>query len=47
MELAQDVLEVVLDRVLADNQSARDLSVGQSVGHQLEHLQLARGEIMR
>jgi hypothetical protein len=47
MQLAKDVLEMVLDRVFADHQARGDFSIRQSVGDQLEHLELACSEILR
>ena len=41
-ELAQDVLDVVLDRPLADDQRRGDREVGLAPGQQPQHLELAR-----
>src|SRR4029450_12680350 len=44
LELCEDVLDVVLDRLHADERALGDLAVGVALGHQAQHLGLARGE---
>src|SRR5690349_23094153 len=45
VQLAQDVTDVSLDRVLADDQLLGDLAVGHAVGNQPQHVQLAFGQL--
>src|SRR5438445_2775803 len=45
VELLEDVAHVVLDRVLRDVQPASDLTVGEPVGREAEHLELPVGEL--
>src|SRR5262245_49820942 len=44
VELPEDVGEVCLDRRLRDEHPLPDLGVGESLGDELDHLQLGRGE---
>src|SRR6266508_2153432 len=44
VKLAQDVADVVLDRLFGDEQFGPNLPVGVAAGHQPEHLALAVGE---
>src|SRR5580704_5107093 len=44
LQLREDVLQVDLDRLLADPQQRRDLLVPPPFIHELHHLHLARGE---
>ena len=44
VELGEDVGDVLLDRAGRDDERARDGGVGPALGHQAEHLALARGE---
>src|SRR5262249_34667467 len=44
LELAQDVRDVTGHGVLAENESRRDVPVGQSLGDEIEHLQFASAE---
>src|ERR1035437_4195395 len=46
VQLLDDVLEVELDRVLADAKLGRDLAVSLADGHKLEDLQLAIGQTL-
>src|SRR3954470_21946137 len=46
MQFAQDVLEVVFDRVLADDQAGANLFVRKAVGYQFEHFQLTNREFL-
>ncbi len=43
-ELAEDIADMTLDRVLADEQFFRDLVLGQAIGDQLEHIRLPDGQ---
>src|SRR5690606_27837173 len=43
-QLAEDRGDVVLDRLLADEQTLADLPVGDALRHQLQDLELAAGE---
>ena len=43
-ELAEDARDVLLDRAQRDDELVGDPLVGAALGHQLEHLALARGE---
>ena len=43
-ELLEDVAAMVLDRLLADDESVGDLVARMPLGHELDDLQLARGE---
>ena len=45
MELAQDVTDVSLYRIFADDELFSDLAVGHAVGDQAQHIQLAFGEL--
>src|SRR5213593_2406262 len=45
VELGENALHVVLDRVLADHQTLGDLGVGEARRHQLQHLQLSGSEL--
>src|SRR5664280_1287397 len=47
VELLHDVLEVELDRVLADTQLARNLAVALADGDELEDFQLSIGQALR
>src|SRR4051794_31716060 len=47
VELAEDVLHVVLDRVIRERELQRDLAITQSPGHEPEDVELARGEPQR
>ena len=45
-DLGEDVVDVALDRRGADHEPLGDLGVGQALGDQAEHLDLARGEVV-
>src|SRR5918998_1427437 len=47
VELAQDVADVVLDRLLRDEELLTDLAVAVAPGHVLQHLALALGQRLR
>ena len=47
LERAEDVLDVLFDRVLGDEQPVRDRPVRAPLGHQREHLALAVGQVAR
>src|SRR5699024_750641 len=46
-ELREQALRVLLHRAAADEQPLRDPGVGQALAHQLQHLALARGELVQ
>src|SRR5699024_6467254 len=46
-ELREQALRVLLHRAAADEQPLRDPGVGQALTHQLQHLPLARGELVQ
>ncbi len=46
MQLAIDRVQVRIHRSWTDAQFRSDLGSGQSVGHEMEHLQFAAGESM-
>src|SRR2546421_6090592 len=46
-ELGQDVADMVLDRLLGDEQLGADLAIAVPPGHQLEHLPLPRRQRLR
>ena len=45
-QLGEDLLDVGLDRALGDEQPRRDRAVGEALGDELEHLPLARGQLV-
>ena len=45
-ELAEDVRDVLLDRALGDHQALGDRRVRAALGHQPEHVALARGQLV-
>ena len=47
VELGEDPGDVLLDRVLGDHERLGDAAVGPALGHQLEHLALARRELLQ
>src|SRR3954451_17584760 len=47
VQLLEDVAHVVLDRVLRDVELVGDLTVREPLGHELEHLELAVGQLRR
>ncbi len=46
-ELGEDVADVVFDRLATDEQAIGDLRIGQAVAEQVEHLDLAFGQMPR
>ena len=47
VELDEDVADMLLHRARGDHQSRRDAGVGPALGHQPQHLPLARGEAVQ
>ena len=45
MEFAQDIADMPLDRVLANDQLRCDLVVAQAAGDQFEHIQFPLGQV--
>ena len=43
-ELVKDVADVILDRVLRDEQLLADFAAGHALSHELQHLNLAPGQ---
>lgn len=47
VQFGEDVIQVRLDRGLAQDEGPGDLTIGQAVGHQTHHLNLPPGETPR
>ena len=45
VQLGENALHVILDRVLADHQTLGDLGVGEARRHQLQHFQLSGSQL--